>query len=200
MRKELIIKIWDRYNHLLIVKELSPVITTQKIRRFECKCDCWNTINVQLNNLRSNQTKSCWCLRVKNSWWITHSMSRSKIYHCWSNMKDRCINSKNKRWKHYWGRWITYDKKWEAFEWFYEDMWNDYNKWLTLDRRDNDWIYNKENCRWITNDRQQRNKSNNRIYKWKCITEWCEELWLNRNTIYSRINISWKTIKEALWL
>jgi hypothetical protein len=38
------------------------------------------------------------------------------------------------------------------------------------------------------------------MYKWKCIFQWCEELWLNYSTVRSRINQSKWTIKKALEL
>ena len=78
-------------------------------------------------------------------------------------------------------------------------MWNSYKEWLTIDRIDNDWNYEKSNCRWITPKEQNRNKSNNRVYKWKCISEWCEDLWLNYSTIKSKLR-SWKSYENIFKL
>jgi len=113
----------------------------------------------------------------------THWMSATKTYTSWRAMLRRCNDKKYDYYYRYGGRWITYDEKWETFEWFYEDMW-ERPEWKTLDRIDNDGNYSKENCRWVTGKRQARNKSNNRLltYNWKtmCLAEWCEELWVSR--------------------
>ena len=132
-----------------------------------------------------------------------HWMYLTKVYRTWNEVKSRCDNKNNDRYKHYGGRWITYDKKWEKFEWFYEDMW-DRPEWKTIDRIENNWNYCKENCKenckWATIQEQNRNKRNNVIYKWKCIAQWCDELWINRNKVYMRINKLWWKIERALEL
>jgi hypothetical protein len=95
-------------------------------------------------------------------------MCYTKIYRVWDWIKQRCKNPNMKWYKIYWWRWITYDNKRETFEWFYEDMWPTYKKWLSIDRLDNNWNFNKENCRWATRDQQANNKRNSRLieYKW----------------------------------
>jgi len=126
-------------------------------------------------------------------------MAESRIYRIWHNMKQRCNNKNYKHYKDYWGRWIKYDYKWEKFEWFYEDMWESYKEWLSIDRKNNDWNYCKSNCKWSTNKEQSRNKRSNIIYKWKCLTDLCDELWLNRKVIYNRILRGW-SIEKALYV
>lgn len=93
-------------------------------------------------------------------------------------------------------KWIKCE--WKNFEEFYKDMKDWYAIDLTIDREDSTWNYCKSNCRWKTPKEQARNKENNRLYKWKCLAEWCEELWLNYKTIYSRINLYWWSYKDAL--
>lgn len=129
-----------------------------------------------------------------------HWMCWTRLYGIWSNLKQRCNNNAKKEYNRYWWRWITYDPKWEKFEWFYEDMKNWYSDNLTIDRIDNDWNYCKENCRWETVYNQVRNRCDNIFYKWKCVTDWCIDLWINKQTYNSRINKLWWTIEEALWI
>lgn len=131
-------------------------------------------------------------------WKIIHWLTKTKIYRIWYSMKRRCNVPKCDWYYRYWGRWITYDKKWEKFEEFYKDMWDKYKEWLSIDRIDNDWNYCKENCKWSTIREQQWNTSRSRMYKWKCIAEWCYDLELNYKTIHSRISRNW-TIPQALW-
>ena len=140
--------------------------------------------------------KSCGCLSLS---WIKHWMRFTRQYSIWKWIKERCDNLKTKHYKNYWGRWITYPGKWKTFEWFWEDMKDWYKDNLSIDRENNNWNYNKSNCRWMTQKKQMRNTRVNLIYKNKCVTEWCEKLWLNRSTIYTRIR-KWLSIKEALGL
>jgi len=200
MRK-LIISKWDKYNRLTIIKEVQGV--NNKKRKFQCKCDCWNIKDIDLENLKSWHTRSCWCIsKEKNIVWginhKTHWMHWTKIYNIWAWLKKRCNNIDYRDYKYYGWRWITYDKKWEKFEWFYKDMKEWYSVKLSIDRIDNNWNYSKENCRWATDIQQARNKRNNVLYKWKCISQWCEELWINRHTFTSRLRYGW-TIEKALF-
>ena len=128
-----------------------------------------------------------------------HWMYKTKIYNVWAWLKRRCYDKTIKNYHNYWWRWISYDPKWEKFEWFYYDMKEWYSDELSIDRIDNNWNYCKSNCRWVTHTENNKNRRNNLIYKWRCISDWCEELWLKRKTIYERIR-TWKTYKEALQL
>lgn len=86
---------------------------------------------------------------------------QGREYHSWNSMKNRCNNPNLKEYKNYGGRGISYDKNWENFEGFFQDM--GYRpEGTTLDRIDVDKDYCKENCRWATKEEQQRNQ---RIHK-----------------------------------
>lgn len=87
-----------------------------------------------------------------------HGMYKTITYRTWTSMKARCKNPSVNRYEYYGGRGITYDTKWETFEGFYEDMGKRPSKRHQLDRIDNDGNYTKDNCRWITRSKNQRNK------------------------------------------
>ena len=87
-----------------------------------------------------------------------HGMRKTRIYSIWRNMKNRCRYPSNKSYPNYGGRGISYDPKWESFEGFYEDMGEGYGDDLSLERRDVDKNYCKENCEWIPASRQNDNK------------------------------------------
>ena len=125
-------------------------------------------------------------------------MHKTRIYQIWTDIKQRCNNEKWSRYDRYWWRWITYDKKWETFEWFYEDMKEWYNDNLTIDRIDVNWNYCKENCKWSTRIEQMNNTTFNKFLtynnKTQTVTQWANELWINRDKIYARLlKLNWST-------
>lgn len=181
---------WEKFNKLTILYE----IFTKSRRAFMCKCDCWNEIEVLLNSIKRWHTKSCWCSQKGIN--KKHWMSNSKIYWVFKWIQTRCYNPKSIYYKYYWWRWIICE--WKTFEDFYTDMWNWYNQWLSIDRIDVNWNYCKENCRWATSKEQNRNQRSNIMYKWKCLTDWCKDLWLNKNTINNRIYNLWWSLEKAL--
>ncbi len=72
---------------------------------------------------------------------------------------------------------------------------------LTLERKDNDLGYSKDNCHWA-NRRQQANnrRSNKRLTfngKTQTQAEWERELGLNPGVIWGRLNRGW-SIDRAL--
>ena len=119
-----------------------------------------------------------------------------KIYKTYYWILQRCNNKNNKDYKNYGWRWIKCE--WACFEDFYKDM-NAYcKKWLSIDRIDNDWNYSKDNCRWITNTEQQRNKRSNIMYEWKCLKEYCRDFNLPYKTIFARIKYYWRDMKKSV--
>ena len=61
----------------------------------------------------------------------------------------------------------------------------------TIDRRENDKGYCKENCRWATWEEQASNRRNNLFYEYngikRTLMAWCRELSLNYPAIYARL-------------
>lgn len=171
---------WDTFNNLTIIKEIKNIIKTRN-RIVLCKCVCWKEVMIQLSHLRSWSTKWCWCLRWK--WNLKHWLYKNKLHYIWVNMRARCNNENHQSYKDYGGRWIKVSKEWDNFKTFYDDMNKKHKDWLQIERINNDLWYNKDNCKWATRKEQARNRRSTKIYKWKCYTEWAEELWVNRSTI-----------------
>lgn len=79
-------------------------------------------------------------------------------------MHSRCDNPKHKSFARYGGRGIYVCDRWkgaDGFANFIADMGRRPAKGLSIDRRDNNGIYEQNNCRWATAKQQANNRSNN---------------------------------------
>lgn len=170
---------------------------------WECICDCGNIVVVRASNLRSGTTKSCGCLLREAH--TTHGDTHTRLHNIWTNMKSRCNNPKNPRYKDYGGRGITICKEWDksftAFRMWAMD--NGYRDDVSIDRIDNDKGYSPSNCRFVDKYTQANNKRNNYHITYEgrtqTINEWSRELGLSVKTLRSRLDRSKWSIKDALF-
>lgn len=127
-----------------------------KHMHWSCICECGTSIVVRGSCLTQGVTTSCGCYRTDIN--TKHGMRRTVEYSCWDNMKARCYNTKNTRYKDWGGRGIRVCDRWlESFAHFYEDM-GDRPKGKSIDRIDNDGNYEPTNCKWSTPQEQALNK------------------------------------------
>jgi len=143
-----------------------------------CVCDCGGSAVVASNHLQKwNGTASCGCARA------THGFARPgqlhPLYRKWLSMRSRCTNPDNTHYKHYGGRGIVVCPEWDSFPQFAADM-GPCPPGHSLDRRDNDGPYCKDNCRWATTTEQAWNTS---VARWiefdgqrKVLSEWARVL------------------------
>lgn len=116
-------------------------------------------------------------------------------------MKRRCYNIKNKRFNRYGGRGIKVCEQWRnnfiAFEsWAIK---NGFNKNLEIDRKDNNGDYTPNNCRFISQVENARNReqcktdeaTRNRIIEARKIGK-------SQNDIASKFNLGRSTIRRIL--
>lgn len=169
--------------------------------RWNCFCDCQIEVVCAASDLTSGHTTSCGCVHSeqiaeRNVSNIQHGMCNSGLYRTWAAMKSRCTDINQPAYKDYGGRGITVCPEWlENFESFKNDMESSYQEGLTLDRKNNNEGYCKNNCRWATRKEQQRNRRNN---VWintplgrMVASEAAERFRLSRNVIYQRIRKGW---------
>lgn len=168
-----------------------------------CLCDCGNKVVVRAGDLRRGSTQSCGCLqrRLSSERKTKHGLSKTRLHRIWSKMLERCYNAKHKHYHRYGGRGIAICDEWrDDFKAFYAwAMSHGYSDNLTIDRIDNDGNYTPQNCRWVTLREQQNNKGNNHLVtmngKTQNVTQWCNELGVNRTYVYKRLKKGWSAEK-----
>ena len=184
------------FGRLVVILE-HPERDKQGSVRWVCKCDpenCGNIITVAAHSLKSSNTSSCGCLRsdIRRKAMTKHGLRNTPEYRVWKAMKNRCYNTKSESYANYGEQGITICDEWkDDFEAFYRDMGPKPTPEHSIDRRDNDKGYNKENCRWATRIEQASNKKNSVFYtydgKSRTLTGWCRELGLDYDRTYKRI-------------
>ncbi len=130
-----------------------------------------------------------------------HGKKGTRVYQIWTGIKGRCLNPKHKDYKDYGGRGIMICNKWaRSFIAFYTDM-GDPPKGYTIERKNNNGNYEPNNCKWIPNERQARNRRSNLTLELNGVSmsaiEWAEYLNMSVWTIYHRNKIK-LPIKEIL--
>ncbi|WP_155418730.1 hypothetical protein [Pseudomonas fluorescens] len=191
-----------RFGRLVVIAETARTGNSSK---WTCLCDCGVRIDVITPSLRNGNTSSCGCIRremlsKRNSDSAPHKVKKNPLYKTWSSMRARCENPNDIEYANYGGRGIQVCDRWADFLSFIEDM-GDRPAGMTLDRRDVNGNYEKDNCRWATGSEQCRNKRNNRIVEHLgetlCIAEWSDRTGINKTTLNDRLNAGWTT-SEAL--
>lgn len=159
----------------------------KKVSRWNCRCQCGSETVVQASNLKTGHTQTCGC--------INHGLSNSGAYSSWVSMRQRCNNENSSDFHNYGGRGITVCPEWQnSFETFYADM-GDRPEGRTLDRKNNELGYSRDNCRWATAVEQANNK---RRSTRKTLRDICAENGINIHTVSTRIKRQGMTLEQAL--
>lgn len=105
---------------------------------------------------------------------VLHGKALTTEYTIWRGIKMRCLNPKNPAYKYYGGRGITICDEWvDNFLKFLEDMGSRPSKYHSIDRRENNLGYSKDNCYWATKLEQSKNRKYTVwvLYKGEIITQ-----------------------------
>lgn len=144
-------------NYIRVIRK-SAERTIHGKTQWECACLCGNnftTVTDRLTPNSKNQQQSC----GRCEWQIKHK----DAYISWMALTQRCLDTTHKDYSNYGGRGITMTSKWHKFQEFYIDMGDPpldpiTGERLSIDRKDNNGNYYKENCKWSTRREQQLNK------------------------------------------
>jgi len=131
-----------------------------------------------------------------------HGLSKSKIYHVWLSMKERCNKENNKSYKNYGAKGIKVCEEWNnSFSSFYDfSISNGYKEGLSIDRINSDLGYYPENCRFVTAKEQNRNYSRNHMITYNnetlCLSDMADKYNVKRCTVLFRLK-SGKNLDEV---
>lgn len=173
-----------------------------------CKCDCGKEFRVLGSSIISGNTKSCGCLHREMAQNMglankKHGMFGTRIYGIWADMKKRCLDERDRAYKHYGGRGISVCEDWYDFEKFYEwAKMSGYNDTLTLDRMNVNGNYTPDNCKWTTWKEQQNNRRSSRMITYngetKTLKQWSDITGIPYSTLCARINTLHWDVEKAL--
>lgn len=173
----------DKFGYLTILQDGGRLIGHQ--RSVICLCDCGITKTIRLNHILDNKIKSCGCLVKKTN--TTHGYYYHSSYRTWVNMVDRCTNAASKKYKDYGGRGIKVCNEWLNIENFIRDMGIRPSSKHTIERKNNNDGYNKENCSWELMIVQSNNTRRTRRIEWnnkiQSVSQWSRELNISREQV-----------------
>ena len=164
--------------------------------RWICKCDCGNTISVPTNDLQSQHTRSCGCLR-RNSKLNTDSRSKHPLYGTWKQMLSRCENPNAHNFSRYGEKGVSVCEEWHDFWSFvaWSDSVGGRPNGFTLDRIDSSGNYEPSNCRWANIHTQAENKTSSIFLthdeRTETLATWAKLLGLSEQCMYNRYHRGW---------
>lgn len=193
------------FNLLTVVSE---AVGYRDYAHWHCRCSCGNTCIVAGKALKGGNTKSCGCYQVKRAIEAntTHGgasrrQGEHRLYTMWATMRQRCEQPSSNRYYIYGARGIKVCDRWQNFANFLEDMGSTFKEGLSIERKDNNGNYCKENCVWATRKQQARNMSTNRYLtfngKTMILADWAKELCISHAAIIRRIDAGW-SLADAL--
>lgn len=134
------------------------------------------------------------------------NVRNERLYNIWTCMKMRCLNKNNPRYHRYGGRGIRVADCWlhdyQSFKkWALS---NGYGEGMSIERIDNDGNYCPENCKWIPQSQQSKNRTMNIAVSYRgetmCLSDMCRkyDVYNHYGTIRDRILKKHMSFEEAI--
>ncbi len=163
----------DKIGECIYLHDTSPyVYKNKKInRRAKFKCcqpGCNNEFECIINGVKSGNTVSCGCYRLKR---VTeakykHGQSGTRLYYVWAAMINRCYNPDHAKYERYGGRGITVCDEWRndprKYIEYVKSLPGATKKGYSIDRENNDGNYEPGNIRWVPAFIQSQNTGINK--------------------------------------
>ena len=170
---------------------------------WKVKCDCGNEKYMSPWNITSGKNISCGCVRKsigkENK---KHGEVNTRLYMIWGRMIERC-SSDGERYKRYHGRGIKVCEEWKQYKVF--SKWarlNGYKDNLSIERINNNGDYCPENCKWIEQPLQARNRSTTFWVEYDgrkmSLAEACELANMPYKTVFARIREMGWSFEDAI--
>jgi hypothetical protein len=155
----------DVVNGIIVLKDLG-VINGRRNALFQCSL-CTNTFSAIVERIKAGKTRmhcGCYVKPVKEKpikeakpeivKWTNHP-----LYSTWMGIRKRCYNPNHHNYRNYGERGIKMCDRWfNSFLSFVDDMGDKPTPSHTIDRIDNDGMYEPSNCKWSTMKEQAANK------------------------------------------
>lgn len=131
---------------------------------FRCET-CLSEIERMKHQGKSQESCPSCARKIQAEKVSSHKSRYTRLYRTWTNMKVRCNNPNDERYKHYGEKGIKVCEEWKSFSNF--KLWaleNGYTDSLTIDRKDVKGNYEPSNCQFITNE-ENAGKDNITIFR-----------------------------------
>lgn len=195
----------QKFGRWTVIAFHAPAANKQAM--FWCQCECGMEKAVNSSSLRQGDSLSCGCYKKDKAPTVrlTHGATRggrnTTEYSIWRDMLSRCFNKNRRAFKHYGGRGITVCERWMKFENFFSDMGVRPSIEYSLERVDNDGIYEPGNVKWGTRFEQVNNRRNN-VYvthqgRTKALGIWAAELGIAQRILCKRIQSRGWAVERA---
>jgi len=187
-----------------LVIERADMKTTDGKTLWRCRCACGTLRSVREKSLRQGTSRSCGCWAKEQTGQRvrTHGLSHLPEYWAWHNMCRRCTRPDDPAFPLYGGRGITVCPAWQkSFVQFYGDVGPRPSPKHSIERRDNDLGYTKDNAYWALANIQNRNKRSNRLLTFQgqtlCVRDWADMLGTRHQYLYARLKKGW-SVEDTL--
>ena len=160
----------ERFGRIFVVRrflEISGGAGTRQRVKWICVCDCGQEKVIPSKYLASGGVVSCGCQRIERTGKqnLQHGNARVKTrtatYKAWCGMRHRCTNPRSSMWENYGGRGIGVCERWADFKLFLADM-GECPAGHSIERKNVNGDYEPDNCCWIPNGEQAKNKTTTR--------------------------------------
>lgn len=191
----------ERYGNLIVLNRAGAI---KGKAAWNCLCDCGNRVVRTGDVLRQGACTHCGCRTGENhsNGAKRHGMSKTRLAHIWSSMKQRTENPDCNTYKYYGARGIKVCEEWKnSFETFRDwALTNGYSDKLTIDRIDVNKGYFPDNCRWVDVYIQANNKTDNHYItrggETHTLADWCRILNVSKSTVFKRQR---QGLPEEMW-